>query len=442
MTRLLLLMCVGAAMLAAEAGGSAVPAAARTAQDQAQVELAEVRLRIANEQAALLRSLQEAINAADAARERLAGATRSAQATNDELRTRSRDRERDLALVRQISNRAVVAARLPDADARSLARRSPIERVEAAVTAAERRMQALPGRIGLRVVPESVIGRLGAVAQVPVLRLGEARAVALGDDRDHCGLLERATDGSAWRVVGPELPATALLRAGAVTMVPFDATGTAAHQAGSVHRTLQQWIQAGRFFIWPIIAAGLLGLIIAIERTVVLLRRRVDPGRLVLVATALDRGDASSARALVAAGATPLDRVLGASLAALGRPREARESAVEQALLVETGQLTRGLAIIAVLAGVAPLLGLLGTVTGMIDMFSVIAAQGSGNAKSLSGGISEALICTQAGMMVAIPLLLLHAWLDRLAERRSHVLEEAACGMLGLAEYGLEGSAA
>jgi len=89
---------------------------------------------------------------------------------------------------------------------------------------------------------------------------------------------------------------------------------------------------------------------------------------------------------------------------------------------------------IAVLAGVAPLLGLLGTVTGMIDMFSVIAAQGSGNARSLSGGISEALICTQAGMLAAIPLLIAHAWLSRRAERRTHLLEEAACGVLGLTE--------
>ena len=102
----------------------------------------------------------------------------------------------------------------------------------------------------------------------------------------------------------------------------------------------------------------------------------------------------------------------------------------------ETGQLTRGLPAIAVLAGVAPLLGLLGTVTGMIDMFAVISAQGSGNAKSLSGGISEALICTQAGMLVAIPLLLLHAWLARLSDRRAQILEEAACGMLGLTEHG------
>jgi len=154
------------------------------------------------------------------------------------------------------------------------------------------------------------------------------------------------------------------------------------------------------------------------------------------VAVHLADDDAEGARRLVQGAASPLDRVLLAGLRALGKPRETREAVVEQVLLAETAQLTRGLSALAVLAGVAPLLGLLGTVTGMIDMFSVIAAQGSGNAKSLSGGISEALICTQAGMLVAIPLLLAHAWLGRLADRRSHLLEEAACGVLGLSEHG------
>jgi biopolymer transport protein ExbB len=80
---------------------------------------------------------------------------------------------------------------------------------------------------------------------------------------------------------------------------------------------------------------------------------------------------------------------------------------------------------------VAPLLGLLGTVTGMIDLFAVIAAEGGGGARSLSGGISVALVCTQAGMLVAVPLLLVHAALARWAERGSALLDEAACAVLG-----------
>ena len=100
-------------------------------------------------------------------------------------------------------------------------------------------------------------------------------------------------------------------------------------------------------------------------------------------------------------------------------------------MLAEAPRLQRGLNLVLLLASIAPLLGLLGTVTGMIDLFAVIGAQGSGNARALSGGISEALITTQAGMLVAVPLLVAHSLLNRAAERRIVLLEEAASGILG-----------
>jgi biopolymer transport protein ExbB len=79
--------------------------------------------------------------------------------------------------------------------------------------------------------------------------------------------------------------------------------------------------------------------------------------------------------------------------------------------------LRRYLAVIAVLAAIAPLLGLLGTVTGMITTFNVIALFGTGNARAMAGGISEALITTQSGLLVAIPGLFMSAYLIRRADR-------------------------
>ncbi len=419
------------------AGESDLAAAAQSARTQAEREVAATRQRIADEQAALLADLQATVAAGNAARDRLTTAEHEAKAANDELSKRQKDQERELAVVKQLADRAVVAARLGETEAKRLAGTPPLERVAAAVAGIERRTLALADRLALRLVDESVVGRNGALANVPVLRLGEARAVALGAESAHRGVLERASDGRSWLVLGPELPPLPPLPAsGGIQIIPLDAAGTAAHQAPEVRRTFAQWLKAGRFFIWPILAVLALGLAIIVERSFALARRRVEPRRLLAVAARLAANDPAGAETVVAAGASPLDRVLRAGLGALGRPREAREAVVEQALLAETGQLTRGLSALAVLAGVAPLLGLLGTVTGMIDMFSVIAAQGSGNAKSLSGGISEALICTQAGMLVAIPLLLAHAWLGRIADRRAQLLEEAACGVLGLAEHG------
>jgi biopolymer transport protein ExbB len=407
-----------------------------TARDQAQTQLEQARLRIAEENAALLKEFQATLSDTNATRERLTKATQDAQAANDALAVRTKEHHRETAQIKSLLDRVMIAARLPSVTQHGLASKPTIEQLNTALSAIDQRLAALPQRLAMTLRDEPIIARNGHQVTATVLRLGEARAIALGADNTTRGLLERASDGSSWLVTGPLLTQQITPQLSATKVIPLDVTGTAAQQPEEVHRTLGEWIKAGRFFIWPILGVFLLGMLIALERLFSLIQRRVDPRRLIEIAGHLARGDHHAATAAVSNGRSPLDRVLAAGLSALGRPREAREAAVEQALLSETGQLTRGLPAIAVLAGVAPLLGLLGTVTGMIDMFAVIAAQGSGNAKSLSGGISEALICTQAGMLVAIPLLLLHAWLARLADRRAQILEEAACGMLGLTEHG------
>lgn len=410
--------------------------ATASALHAAENQLSATRTRIAAEQTALLKEMQAALTAANTARDRLVNAERDAKIANDDLAKRTREQERELTLIRQLADRAVVSARLGEVKDRALQGKPPLERLDAALNGIDARVAALPARLALRVSDETIIARHGRQMIAPVVRLGEARAIAIGNDDATRGVLERAIDGSSWLVIGPLLPAVISADAKTPTLIAIDAAGSAAHQPGEVHRTFAEWLAAGRFFIWPILAVFLVGLLIALERIVTLTRRTVDPRRLVEIASHIAHGQTEAANAAVKDGKSPLDRVLAAGLAALNRPREAREAAVEQALIHETGQLTRGLPAIAVLAGVSPLLGLLGTVTGMIDMFAVIASQGSGNAKSLSGGISEALVCTQAGMLAAIPLLLLHAWLARLADRRAQLLEEAACGVLGLTDHG------
>jgi biopolymer transport protein ExbB len=308
----------------------------------------------------------------------------------------------------------------------AVAATDPVGRAQAAVAALEARVAALPTRLAERRAEESVLDRRGAPRSVPVLRLGEARAVALGPDPDSTGLLERTAEGSAWRVVGPHLPPIP-------GTIPLDPTGTVAGQP--VHEGgLMAWLKAGRLFIWPILITFAIGLAILAVRTAALARLRIDPRRLGAVAERLEADDAVGAEALVNAQATPLDRILAVGIAARDRTTGAREALVEEALLAESARLHRGAALLLTLAGICPLLGLLGTVTGMIDLFSVIAMTGSGAARSVSGGISEALVTTQAGMLAAIPLLIGHALLARAAEKREHLLEQAACRVLGLEE--------
>ena len=97
---------------------------------------------------------------------------------------------------------------------------------------------------------------------------------------------------------------------------------------------------------------------------------------------------------------------------------------MDQCAMRGMSPLRRYLSVIAVLAAVAPLFGLLGTVTGMMTTFNVIALFGTGNAKAMAGGISEALITTQSGLLVAIPGLFMSAFLVRRANRLKSRLNE------------------
>ncbi|MBD3391350.1 MAG: hypothetical protein GF418_04815 [Chitinivibrionales bacterium] len=101
--------------------------------------------------------------------------------------------------------------------------------------------------------------------------------------------------------------------------------------------------------------------------------------------------------------------------------RPSAEKAVRETLVEEVPQLEKHLATLAVIAGAAPLCGLLGTVTGMINLFQVITHYGTGDPKILAGGISEALITTQTGLSVAIPILLIH---NALRNRSLHIQSE------------------
>jgi biopolymer transport protein ExbB len=424
MSRLLLLLL---ALLAGALSAAEPAAAAAAAKAQAEQALAAGRERIFKERTAQMQELQNALSEVERRRKRADAARQERDALGAELTRRRADQEREAAALRQEVDRAVAGARLAPAEVRRLSQEAPKTRAAAAAAALEKRAAALAERISLHVGPESVVGRDGSLGEVVVVRLGEARAVALGQDPAHRGYLTRTADGSAWLVGGPELPAGASLGPdGKPVAIPLDPDPAASARAPARRRTLGDWIRAGRIFVWPILAVLFGGLALAIERIVILRRLAVDPLRLADLRRRLDRGEINEVRAAVSGRATPLDRIVAAGLEAARQPEAAREALMEESLLAEAQALQRSLGAILVLAGVAPLLGLLGTVTGMIDLFAVISDKGAAAAQSLSGGISEALVTTQAGLIAAIPLLLIHAVLNRLAERRMLLLEQAA----------------
>jgi biopolymer transport protein ExbB len=128
----------------------------------------------------------------------------------------------------------------------------------------------------------------------------------------------------------------------------------------------------------------------------------------------------------------PVVNVIRDGINARKEDRETLESVLQESILRELPRLERGMSVVAVFGAVAPLLGLLGTVTGMIATFRVITLYGTGDPKLMSGGISEALITTEWGLFVAIPTMLIHTFLPRRVNTIVGDMEEKAVTMTNI----------
>lgn len=405
--------------------------AADNARKLAETALAGERTRIIEERSAQVARLNEAVRTLAATRERLLAAQAEVEQLRNTLVGARTVQAAKAQLLEQQLTRAAALLHL------ELAGLAPGERVQAVTTAVAALPDTVQAQAQVRVAPETIQDRNGATVTVPVMRIATARALAGGDTPATRGAL--TAKGGLSLIAGPPLPAHVEAALADPASVVIDVAGTWATQPPVVRRTLGEWIAGGRLFIWPILGVGVLGLLIASTRSLALARLPLARTRIDAV-LAWMAGDRSAAAPIDAQSAQPLERILAVGVATVGLARAEREAALDRAVLSEAPPLQRGLALLLLLASIAPLLGLLGTVTGMIDFFTVIGAQGSGNARSLSGGISEALITTQAGMFVAVPLLVAHALLSRAAERRILLLEEAASGLLGTAAREGEGS--
>ena len=124
--------------------------------------------------------------------------------------------------------------------------------------------------------------------------------------------------------------------------------------------------------------------------------------------------------------AGPTGKMLASGAEHLGEPAELIEEVMYETVLTTRLKVERFIPFVAICAASAPLLGLLGTVSGIINTFKMITVAGAGDVKSLSGGISEALITTKYGLIVAIPSLLLNAFLSRKARGVVAQMEKAA----------------
>ncbi len=178
-------------------------------------------------------------------------------------------------------------------------------------------------------------------------------------------------------------------------------------------------IEAGGWLMAPILACSLAATIIIFERLLALRRARVLPKQLVQTLRGwVERGAINQNDVAALPLASPLGRIVAAGLASRGYSREIVRERIEDTGRHVVHELERFLNALGTIAAISPLLGLLGTVAGMIKIFQIVSTQGNSNFSLLSIGIAEALVTTAAGLTVAIPSVLFyryfHARVDEL----------------------------
>lgn len=197
---------------------------------------------------------------------------------------------------------------------------------------------------------------------------------------------------------------------------------TSANQDKGWKKAALDWFKAGGLVMYPLFLVAILGLIMALERAFVFWRRgTIKRAFLDKLHQHISKKEWSAARELCAQQRTCLGNVLHAVVNQAEHDRGAAEKSLREALLREQPVLETRMGLIAAMGSVAPLLGLLGTVTGMISLFKVITDVGTNDARILAGGISEALITTETGLIIAIPILLLHG---KLTENLDYITGE------------------
>ncbi|MBU2870066.1 MotA/TolQ/ExbB proton channel family protein [Colwellia sp. E2M01] len=179
---------------------------------------------------------------------------------------------------------------------------------------------------------------------------------------------------------------------------------------------LKERVDQGGPVGYIILAIGLVGLLIALERLI----------SLVIIGSKVDRQLKSS----VATDDNPLGRVMQVKDKNPGLDIETLELKLSESILREVPKLSKRLTLIKIISVVAPLIGLLGTVTGMINTFQAITLFGTGDPKLMAGGISQALVTTVLGLVVAIPMVFIFAYLNGRSRNIVNVLQQESTGII------------
>jgi biopolymer transport protein ExbB len=194
---------------------------------------------------------------------------------------------------------------------------------------------------------------------------------------------------------------------------------------------LVEFFNKGGRFMWGLLFLSVVGVAVIIERAITLQKAKADVRKLMEgVVTSLKKGDLEGALDVCANTRGPIPQILHAGLRQAKKGTVAVEKAIETAGIIEMSFLERGLIILATVANVAPLLGFLGTVSGMISAFEAIAEAEQVSAKLVASGISEALITTMSGLTIAIPVQIAHNLFVQRIDRFVVEMEDSAAELV------------
>jgi biopolymer transport protein ExbB len=200
---------------------------------------------------------------------------------------------------------------------------------------------------------------------------------------------------------------------------------------GFAQSGLVEFFNKGGRFMWGLLVLSIVGVAVIIERAITLQKAKADVRSLMeKVVGALKRGKLEDAIEICAETRGPIPQILHAGLRQAKKGTVAVEKAIETAGIIEMSFLERGLIILATVANVAPLLGFLGTVSGMIAAFEAIAQAEQVSAKLVASGISEALITTMTGLTIAIPVQIAHNLFVQRIDRFVVEMEDSAAELV------------
>ncbi|HHS93689.1 MAG TPA: MotA/TolQ/ExbB proton channel family protein, partial [Campylobacterales bacterium] len=276
----------------------------------------------------------------------------------------------------------------------------------------------------------------GSIAEGDIVKVGNI--AAYGISQKATGALAPAGAGEykLWNAVGSSDDAKALF-AGEMTpnLDIFIYENLEKEVEYKKEKTVEDTLQAGGVIGYIILGLGAFGLFLLLLRVFVLLSAGSSVNKITnIVVNKVKNGEGDTALEAIKKYNGSTARVIKATLRNIKREREHIEDIVMENILNEQSKIDRFGNFVLVIAAVAPLLGLLGTVTGMIATFDIITEHGTGDPKLLSGGISEALVTTMLGLVVAIPLLLLGNLLSGWAQSIKDSMEHSALHIVNVFE--------